>query len=129
MRADTWLFAARLFKTRQIAIDAINAGRVMVNDERIKPARNIQVGDQMLVRKPPYEWSIVIQRLAAKRGAATIAQAMYTETPESAARREALQCERKSLPPSLFAGRPTKQDRRKLDQFNARQVSREDSSA
>ncbi len=126
VRVDKWLWAARLFKTRQIAIDAIAAGRVYVNDERVKPAKTIKVGDRILVRKPPYEWAIVVAGLAEKRGAAKVAEAMYGETPESVTAREALRKELKDLPPPVFPGRPTKKDRRVIDKFFARQAGHDD---
>ncbi len=127
VRVDKWLHAARLFKTRQVAVDAINAGRVQVNDERVKPARTIKVGDTLLVRKPPYEWRIVVNGLAEKRGSAKVAEAMYTETPASIAVRESLRKELKDAPPPIFSGRPTKKDRRVIDKFFAHQVGHDDS--
>ena len=126
VRVDKWLWAARLFKTRQIAIDAIAAGRVYVNDERVKPAKTINVGDRILVRKPPCEWAIVVLGLAEKRGAAKIAETMYRETSESVLARELLRKELKDLPPPVFPGRPTKKDRRVIDKFFARQTGHDD---
>ncbi len=127
VRVDIWLFSTRLFKTRQIAVDAINAGRVVVNDERIKPSKVIKPGDTLLVRKPPYEWRIVVNGLAEKRGSAKVAEAMYTETPASIALRESLRKELKAAPPPIFPGRPTKKDRRTIDKFFAHQVGHDDS--
>jgi ribosome-associated heat shock protein Hsp15 len=126
VRLDKWLWSARFFKTRQIAIDAINAGRVHVNDERVKPAKTIKPGDQIAVRKPPYEWRIVVLGLAEKRGAAKIAESMYAETPESQAARESLRKELKEMPPPLFPGRPTKKDRRVIEHFFASQQDHDD---
>ena len=126
IRVDKWLWAARLFKTRQIAIDAIAAGRVHVNEARIKPANSVNVGDRILVRKPPYEWAIVVTGLAEKRGAAKIAETMYRETPESVLARELRRKELKDLPPPVFPGRPTKKDRRVIDKFFARQAGHDD---
>ncbi len=117
VRLDKWLWAARFFKTRQLAIDAIHAGRIHVGNERIKPAKTIKVGDCVEVRHPPYTWSIVVTGLAEKRGSAQIAQSLYAETAESMAAREALRAELKELPPPLFPGRPTKKDRRTLARF------------
>jgi len=126
VRVDKWLWAARLFKTRQIAIDAITAGRVHVNDERVKPAKTIKVGDRILVRKPPYEWTIVVTGLAEKRGAAKVAETMYSETPDSVSARDTLRKELKDLPPPVFPGRPTKKDRRVIDKFFANQAGHDD---
>jgi ribosome-associated heat shock protein Hsp15 len=127
VRIDKWLWSARFFKTRQIAIDAINAGRVHVNDERVKPAKTVKLGDHVVVRKPPYEWRIVVTGLAEKRGAAKVAETMYAETEESALARESLRKELKDLPPPVFAGRPTKKDRRVIDKFIAHQSDHDDS--
>jgi ribosome-associated heat shock protein Hsp15 len=116
-RIDKYLWATRFFKTRQLAIDAVNAGRVYVNDERVKPAKMVKIGDKIVVRKPPYEWAIVVLGLAEKRGAAQLAQTLYAETAESVLARESLKNELKDLPPPLFPGRPTKKDRRTLEKF------------
>jgi ribosome-associated heat shock protein Hsp15 len=126
VRIDKWLIASRFFKTRQIAIDAINAGRVCVNDERVKPAKMIKVGDELLVRKPPYEWRIVVMSVAEKRVAAKIAETYYHETEESVLARESLRKELKDLPPPVFPGRPTKKDRRVIDKFIAGQNNYDD---
>jgi ribosome-associated heat shock protein Hsp15 len=126
VRIDKWLIASRFFKTRQIAIDAINAGRVSVNDERVKPAKMIKLGDELLVRKPPYEWRIVVMSVAEKRVAAKIAETYYHETEESVLARESLRKELKDLPPPVFPGRPTKKDRRVIDKFIAGQNNHDD---
>lgn len=126
VRIDKWLIAARFFKTRQIAVDAINAGRVCVNDERVKPAKTIKVGDELLVRKPPYEWRIVVDNIAEKRVAAKIAETYYRETEASVLARESLRKELKELPPPVFPGRPTKKDRRVIDKFFAGQHQHDD---
>jgi ribosome-associated heat shock protein Hsp15 len=118
-RVDKWLWAARFFKTRQIAIDALNAGRVTVNDERAKPSKQLKIGDRITVRKPPYEWHIVVEALAVKRAAARIAEGMYAETEPSKLARESLRKELKDMPPPMFPGRPTKKDRREMERFHA----------
>ncbi len=122
VRLDKWLWAARFFKTRQLAIDAIHAGRIHVGGERIKPAKTIKVGDCIEVRHPPYAWSIAVLGLAEKRGSAQIAQSLYSETAESVAARVTLRAELKELPPPLFPGRPTKKDRRTLARFFDKQT-------
>jgi ribosome-associated heat shock protein Hsp15 len=126
VRIDKWLIASRFFKTRQIAIDAINAGRIYVNVERVKPAKMIRVGDELLVRKPPYEWRIVVMCIAEKRVAAKIAESYYHETEESRLARESLRKERKDLPLPVFPGRPTKKDRRVIEKFIAGQKYHDD---
>lgn len=123
VRIDKWLWSARFFKTRQLAIDAINAGRVHVNDERVKPAKPIKTGDLVTLRKPPYQWIVSVTGLAERRGNADFAATLYVETIESVLAREALRKELKDMPPPLFDGRPTKKDRREIDKFLAAQYS------
>jgi ribosome-associated heat shock protein Hsp15 len=117
VRLDKWLWTARFFKTRQIAVEAINAGRVEVNGERAKPAKTLRVNDVLLVRKPPYEFHLDVTGLAEKRVSAVRARALYTETEVSVAARLVLSQELRDLPPPVFKGRPTKQDRRALEKF------------
>ncbi len=117
VRLDKWLWAARFFKTRQTAIDAINAGHVDIHNERAKPARMIKIGDVLLLRKPPYAFHLVVKSLVEKRASALIAKGLYEETAESIAAREQLVREQRDLPPPLFKGRPTKQDRRAMQKF------------
>jgi ribosome-associated heat shock protein Hsp15 len=115
VRLDKWLWAARFFKTRQIAIDAINAGRIEVNGERAKPAKSIKPGDELMVRRPPYEFKLVVKAVSEKRGSATIARELFEETAASIAAREKLQAELREMPAPIFKGRPTKRDRRTLE--------------
>ena len=112
MRLDKWLWAARFFKTRTLAVEAITGGRVSVNDDRAKPAKEIKVGDKLAIRRPPFEHIVVVKALSDKRGSATIAAALFEETEESRARRTVLAAEMKSLPQPRFKGRPTKKTRR-----------------
>ena len=114
VRLDKWLWAARFFKTRQLAIDAINAGHIDVNGERVKPAKTIKQGDQLCLRKPPVEYQLVVSAVAEKRGSATIARTLFAESAESIAAREKIAAELRDMPPPLFRGRPTKKDRRAL---------------
>ena len=116
-RIDKWLWVARFFKTRQLAVDAINAGRVEVNGERVKPAKTIKPGDKLLLRKPPLEYHLAVNAVAEKRGSATIAKALFNESSESIAQREKIVAELRDMPPPLFRGRPTKKDRRTLEQW------------
>lgn len=121
VRVDLWLVAARFFKTRALAAEAIAAGRVLVNGERAKASRAVKAGDRLLVRRPPFEHDVTIREVATRRGPASEAQKLYEELPESRARREAVATELKALPPPVFKGRPTKRDRRTLNRFFARQ--------
>ena len=125
VRLDKWLWVARFFKTRQLAIDAVNAGHIIVNDTRVKPARTIKAGDTIVVKNPPYAWCIVVTGLSEKRGSAQIAQTLYCETAESVVARESLRTELKGMPPPLFPGRPTKKDRRTLERFFDHQHDRD----
>lgn len=117
VRLDLWLFAARFFKTRSLAAEAIGAGRVSVNGDKAKSAKAVKAGDRVAIRKPPYEWDVLVKAVADKRGSATVAQALYEEDEASRARREAVSAEIKAAPPPVFKGRPTKRDRRALDRF------------
>ena len=117
VRVDKWLWAARFFKTRQLAVDAIAAGRIEVNGERVKPAKVIKPGDWLLIRKPPIEYRLVVNLVAEKRGPATVARTLFEESAESVANREKVNAELRDMPPPLFRGRPTKKDRRTLEQW------------
>ena len=126
VRIDKWLWAARFFKTRQLAIDAVNAGRVEVNGERVKPSKAIKSGDQLLLRKPPVEYQLVVTAVAEKRGSATVAKTLFIESAESVALREKLAAELRDMPPPLFRGRPTKKDRRTLERWQQNAGSAEE---
>lgn len=117
MRLDKWLWAARFFKTRSLAVEAINGGRVSVNQERAKPAKELKVGDMLSIRRPPFEHVLVVKALSDKRGSATVAAALFDETEESRARRATLAAEMKSLPQPRFPGRPTKKTRRDYEKW------------
>lgn len=120
-RVDLWLVAARFFKTRSLASEAIAAGRILVNGDRAKASRIVKPGDRLVVRRPPFEHELTILGIATRRGPASEAQKLYEESPESRARREAVAAELKALPPPVFKGRPTKRDRRTLIRFFGRQ--------
>ena len=116
VRLDKWLWAARFFKTRTLAAEAIDGGKVDVNGERAKRARLVQADDRIRLRDGAYEWQLVVRDIAQRRGSATIAQQLYEETSESRAKREATHAHLKSMP-TAFAfgdGRPGKRDRREL---------------
>lgn len=117
VRLDKWLWAARFFKTRQIAIDAINAGHVDVNGERVKPAKSVKVGDDLLLRKPPYAYHVMVNVLTEKRGPASAARKLYSEKAESVLARERIAAELREMPEPIFKGRPTKRDRRLIERF------------
>jgi ribosome-associated heat shock protein Hsp15 len=112
VRLDKFLWAARFFKTRALAVEAIEGGRIAVNGERAKPAKAVRVGDTLVIRRPPFEQAVAVKALSEKRGGAPEAQKLYEETAESRAKREALAAEMKAAPPPAFKGRPTKKTRR-----------------
>ena len=118
VRIDKWLWAARFFKTRSLAADAIESGKVRWNDERTKPSRNLKIGDKLLIDNGAMQWQVTVSILSDKRGAAALAQTLYLETPESISRRQNEAEQRKLFhePTSRLKGRPTKRDRRLLDQ-------------
>jgi ribosome-associated heat shock protein Hsp15 len=122
VRLDKWLWAARFFKTRSLAAEAIAGGKVQVNGDRAKRARPVQVGDQMRVRLGPYEHHVVVRALSVRRGPASAAADLYEELPESLAAREALALQLKSLHAAfaLERGRPTKRDRREIERMKGR---------
>ena len=117
VRLDKWLWAARLYRTRTLATQNVILGRVEVNGASAKPSRELHVGDRLTVQQAGYRQELVISKLAAQRGSATIARTLYEETAESlAARDHALQQRRLAPEPALSAeaGRPTKRNRRAL---------------
>lgn len=118
IRIDKWLWAARFYKTRSLAAAEITKGRVLVNDQPCKPAREIAVGDLVSVRKEDPAVQLRVTALSSVRGPATVAAQLYEETPESAAAREkAAELRRLAPEPArgIAAGRPTKRDRRLID--------------
>ncbi len=119
MRLDKWLWAARFFKTRSLAVDAIEHHRVLVNEQRAKPARLIGDGDRLTIRRGPFEHCVVIQQISHQRGPATQAALLYIETPESRLKREQLAEQLKSQP-TPSPSRPTKKARRQIIQFTRR---------
>ena len=118
LRIDKWLWAARFFKTRSLAADAVECGKVQVNNVRVKPAKTVAVGDMLAIRLGPYQHVIEVLALSNKRGSAPDAQKLYRETEESCLRRVALAIELKAQPEPVFLkGRPTKRDRREIEKF------------
>lgn len=127
VRLDKWLWAARFFKTRSLATEAVSGGKVEVNGEHAKPAKAIKPGDEVRLRLGPYEHILIVRALADRRGPATVAQTLYDETEASRQARERL-AEQLRLAPGPFVyeekGRPTKKDRRELSRFIDRRRSR-----
>ena len=119
VRLDKWLWAARFFKTRSLAAEAINGGKIQLNGHRAKRAKHVHAGDDVRIRKGPFEQSVVVRGLAEKRGPAKVAQTLYEETAESLHQRELLAIQLKSAPETSFRtkGRPTKRERRDIDRF------------
>jgi ribosome-associated heat shock protein Hsp15 len=122
IRLDKWLWAARFYKTRSLAAEAISGGKVQVNGDRVKRAKSLAVGDQIRIRQGPYEHQVVVRELSEHRGPAVDAARLYEETPESRAARETMALQLKSFH-AAFApepGRPTKKDRREIRRFKGR---------
>jgi ribosome-associated heat shock protein Hsp15 len=117
VRVDRWLWAARFYKTRGAATEAVMGGRVHLNAERVKPAKDVRVGDRLEVTVGDIRRTVVVRGLAEKRGPAAVAAMLYEETPESVALREQRTAERRLTRPlgADLGARPTKQDRRRLD--------------
>ena len=122
MRLDKWLWAARFFKTRSLAQQAIAAGRVKLNDSRVKPAHELKVGDSLFLRKEELQWQVVVRGLSDKRGPAGAARKLYEESAESQAERARRGDLRRwgAEPSATLKGRPTKRDRRRLDRERGR---------
>ena len=114
MRLDKWLWAARFFKTRTLATDAINGGKVQVNRARVKAAREIKPGEQLTISNSEVRWEVTVQALSDKRGPAPEARLLYEESPESIKAREVQRDKRKlqADPAADLSGRPSKRDRR-----------------
>ncbi len=117
MRVDKWLWAARFFKTRGAATGAVLGGHVQVNGARVKPAREVAVGDRMEITRTHERWTVVVTGLADRRGPASVAATLYDETPESMEERQRRRDERRLARPlgADLTARPTKRDRRRLD--------------
>jgi ribosome-associated heat shock protein Hsp15 len=119
VRFDRWLWAARFYKTRSLCVQAIDAGQARVNGERAKPARTMRAGEMVSIRKSGIVCEVAITALSDRRGNATAAALLYRETDASAQTREAAQLERRAaeMAQPRFPGRPTKRERRKLEDF------------
>ena len=121
IRLDKWLWAARFFKTRSLAQQAVAGGRVQLNSERTKPAHEVKIGDNVDVRVGDWRWEVIVKALSERRGPAEEARKLYEETPASRAERERRQDLRRwgAEPAASLKGRPTKRDRRRLDELKS----------
>ncbi len=131
VRLDKWLWAARFFKTRALAAEEADRGRVQVNGAHAKPARELRVGDRIVVRQGVVERTVDVLALSSVRGPAPVAQALYQETAESIAARERAAAARRLAPEpgeSQEQGRPTKRDRRRLADWQRWSASADDDS-
>lgn len=119
MRIDKWLWCARFYKTRSLATQAVDGGKVRLNQERVKPAHDITPGDQLSIQIGEFTWQIEVLGLSLQRSAAPIAQALYREDALSLARRQQQIIEHKAAinPDTPLKGRPTKRDRRQIRRF------------
>src|SRR5687768_6609592 len=121
VRLDKWLWAARFYKTRGLAADAVDVGKVDVNDVRAKRAKMVQVGDAVRIRQTPFEHVVIVRGVSERRGPASVAATLYEETAESKAKRAALATQIRSMPSGDWdTGRPTKRDRREIERFRRR---------
>ena len=119
MRLDKWLWAARFYKTRTLATEAVENHRVEVNGGRAKPSREVRPGDRLEIRIGDVQWRVTIRGLSMQRGPAPVAQTLYEEDPDSHAARQLTVAERKLklAPEAGMHGRPTKRDRRMIRRF------------
>jgi len=122
LRLDKWLWAARFYKTRTLATDEVHRGRVQVNGQDTKPARDLKVGDLVAMRQGAVARTVMVRALSESRGPAPVAQTLYEETAESVQARAVAAEQRRIAPEPALAqehGRPTKRERRTLDEANA----------
>jgi ribosome-associated heat shock protein Hsp15 len=119
VRVDKWLWAARFYKTRALAIQAVESGKVLINGERVKPARAVHEGNTLSIRRGPYISVVVVRALSLRRGPATQAQLLYEETPESIAARQEVATRLAAHPEMDLKGRPTKRARRQITRFTS----------
>jgi ribosome-associated heat shock protein Hsp15 len=122
MRIDKWLWAARFFKTRTLAAKACELGRVTANGQSVKPARDVYVGDLLLVKNESGDFQVQVQALSEIRGPAPVARELYRETDASRELRLKLAEERKAMPrvEPIHEGKPSKRDRRRIDRLRGR---------
>jgi ribosome-associated heat shock protein Hsp15 len=120
LRIDKWLWAARFFKTRSLAADAVEKGRARIGGAAVKPAKDVRVGDLVEIEIDRTVWEVRVVGVCDVRGPAAVAQTLYAETPESQVKRAAVAERRKTHhePAAGLHGRPTKRDRRVIDKFS-----------
>lgn len=119
LRIDKWLWAARFFKTRSLAAQAVEGGKVKLNGQRVKPAKELHIGDALVIHIGDYLWQVAVRELSARRGPAEVAKKLYEESEESQALRQAQAAARRveHEPAAEMHGRPTKRARRMLKRF------------
>jgi ribosome-associated heat shock protein Hsp15 len=122
VRLDRWLWAARFYKTRALAVEAITGGKVQLNGHRAKRAKLVHEGDEVRIRRGPFEHLVTVRAVSDRRGPAKEAQLLYEETVQSRERRETLTAQIRAIPHTTFKGkgRPTKKERRDIDRFRRR---------
>ena len=122
IRIDKWLWAARFFKTRSLAAEAVAGGKVEINGARTKSSRNVRPGETLNIRKGPFEWTVIVRGIAKNRGPAPQAYLLFEETEESMRKRAAAAAQMKLERPPEFnlPGRPSKKDRRAIQRFTKR---------
>jgi ribosome-associated heat shock protein Hsp15 len=122
IRLDKWLWAARFFKTRSLAAEAVTGGKISINGDRAKPSRIVRLGDKLVIRRGAYEWTVIVKDVARLRGPAPQAQQLYEETEDSVRKREAAIAQLKFERPPEFdlPGRPSKKDRRAIARWTKR---------
>ncbi len=122
VRLDKWLWAARFYKTRALAVDAIDAGKIEVNGERSKRAKLVQAGDRIRIRIGPYEHIVTVHDVSERRGSAPVAAKLYEEDAESIKQREVMAAHVKAMNANTGyeSGRPTKKDRRDIAKIRGR---------
>ena len=118
-RIDKWLWAARFFKTRSQATEAVSGGKVEVNGDTAKPSKAIKVGDHIRLRLGPVEYRLTVTGIGERRGSAAVAQTLYEESPDSVTQRQRIAAERRSAAAPSYEekGRPSKKDRRDLERW------------
>lgn len=119
VRIDKWLWAARFYKTRALAVEAADGGKVQVNGDRVKRAKLVGPGDEVRVRSGPFEHIVTVKAVSEKRGSASIAATLFDELPESIRARELMTIHVRAMNSSTGyeSGRPTKRDRRDIEKF------------
>jgi ribosome-associated heat shock protein Hsp15 len=119
IRIDKWLWAARFFKTRSLAAEAVAGGKVQINGARAKPSRSVRPGETLNIHKGPFEWTVIVRAIAKTRGPAPEARLLFDETEESMRKRAAAAAQMKFERPPQFdlPGRPSKKDRRSIQRF------------